>query len=573
MKRWLLAVLIGGAVHGVAADSTCEERRRPGQPSDCIAEQPAAPVSLPRPALESFQEAVPVPDRWRIVDALGYTEKWYDPYNRNLIKADRPLHDDWFFNLGIVSDTVYERREVATPVGLTSTHGAGQLNVIGASRQWALQESLALEFVYYKGDTTFRPPDFEFRFIPVFNYNYTEIEELQALNIDPAKGRTRRDQHVGIQGLFGDMHLRNVSARYDFDSIRVGIQPFNADFRGFLFNDSPFGVRLFGNRDNNIFQYNLGWFRRIEKDTNSGLNDIGQGLRADDVFLANLYWQDKPVRGFTSQATLLYNRNRETDQHYDNNGFLVRPAAIGRETGFSYDVTYIGYNGDGHFGRNNLSVSAYGAFGREGDGTLFRTESTEIAAYFFAAELSRDFDWLRLRLSALYASGDKNPYDRKDTGFDAILENPQFAGADSSYWIRQAVPLIGGGGVALSGRNGVLPSLRSSKDEGQSNFANPGLLLWGLGADADVLPELRVSANWNVLRFNETRVLEVARNQGGIDRKIGNDVSLSLIYRPWMSQNIVLRASYARLFSARGYDRLFKDENPDYLLLNAVLTY
>lgn len=573
MKRWLLTALISGAMHGALADADCAERRRPGQPDACAEQPGAAPASLPRPALESFQEAVPVPDRWRIVDALGYTEKWYDPYNRNKLKADSPLHGDWFFNLGIVSDTVYERREVATPVGLASTHGAGRLDVIGASRQWSAQENLALEFVYYKGDTTFRPPDFEFRFIPVFNVNHTEIGEVQAVNVNPAKGRTRNDQHLGIQGLFGDMHLRNVSARYDFDSIRVGIQPFNADFRGFLFNDSPFGVRLFGTRDNNIFQYNLAWFRRIEKDTNSGLNDIGQGLRDDDVLLANLYWQDMPVRGFTSQATLLYNRNRETGWHYDDNGFLVRPAALGRETGFSYDVTYVGYSGDGHFGRNNLSVSAYGAFGEQPDGTVFRRQKTTIAAYLLAAELSRDFDWLRLRLSALYASGDKDPYDRRDTGFDAILENPQFAGADSSYWIRQAVPLIGGGGVALSGRNGLLPSLRSSKDEGQSNFANPGLLLWGVGADADLLPELRVSANWNVLRFNETRVLEVARNQGGIDKKIGNDVSVSLIYRPLMNQNIVLRASYARLFSASGYDSLFKHENPDYLLLNAVLTY
>ena len=41
----------------------------------------------------------------------------------------------------------------------------------------------------------------------------------------------------------------------------------------------PLGVRLFGTRDNNQWQYNLAWFRRIEKDTNSGLNDLGAALR------------------------------------------------------------------------------------------------------------------------------------------------------------------------------------------------------------------------------------------------------------------------------------------------------
>ena len=46
-------------------------------------------------------------------------------------------------------------------------------------------------------------------------------------------------------------------SRYDFHSIRIGIQPFQSDFRGFLFNDSQLGIRLFGNRHNNRFQYNV----------------------------------------------------------------------------------------------------------------------------------------------------------------------------------------------------------------------------------------------------------------------------------------------------------------------------
>ena len=49
--------------------------------------------------------------------------------------------------------------------------------------------------------------------------------------------------------------------------MRAGIQPFNADFRGFLFQDQQAGVRLFGDRDNNRLQYNLAYFRRINKDT------------------------------------------------------------------------------------------------------------------------------------------------------------------------------------------------------------------------------------------------------------------------------------------------------------------
>ena len=528
---------------------------------------------IPRPQVSDFKDLVAIPDRWRIVEAIGYKEHWYDPYNRNVLKADRPIHgEDWFFNLGIISDTVYEDREVATPVGLQSTDNPGDLDVFGNYNQSLINENLAVEFVYYKGDTTFKPPEYEFRFIPVFNYNHTRIEEILGLNVDPSQGKTRTDNHVGVQALFIDKHLRNVSDYYDFDSIRIGIQPFTSDFRGFLFQDSPFGIRLFGNRDNNKYQYNLALFRRLEKDTNSGLNDLSEDFRKDDLFVANLYLQDKPKLGFFSQFSIIHNRNREDNIFYDNNGFIARPASIGTERPRHYDVTYLGYSGDGHFGRLNLTTSAYYAYGDESHGTYTDVESG-IRAYFLAAEASIDYDWIRLSGSFLFGSGDADPYDNRSEGFDAIFENPQFAGADTSYWIRQANPLIAGGKVALSARNGILNSLRSSKEHGQSNFTNPGIGLLGVGMDMEILPELSFSMNVNYLQFDTTEVLEVARQQADISKEIGLDVSAAFIWRPLNSQNIVARLSYARLFAGDGFEQLFGKGDPDSLLLNIILTY
>ncbi len=532
---------------------------------------PVSPV--PRPGREAYTAAVPMPDRWRIVDALGYDDRWWDPYNRNVLKADKPVSGgDWFFNIGVISDTFAEYRDVPTPVGSSSTGSAGSLDVFGSDDQWAMNQNLATEFVYYKGDTVYRPPDLEFRFTPVFNWNRTELDEVLGVSADPRDGKTRNDHHVGIQAAFVDAHLRNVSDRYDFDSIRFGIQPFSSDFRGFLFQDNQLGLRLFGTRDNNVRQYNLAWFRRLEKDINSGLNDVGEGLRDDDVLVANLYWQDLPVRGFTSQFTVLYNRNREDDFHRDSNGFTQRPASLGQARPRHYDIGYLGYSGDGHFRRFNVTGSLYYAFGEEDPG-VFDGRQLDVSALFGAIEVSADFDWMRPRLSFLYGSGDDDPFDDEAHGFDAIFENPQFAGADTSYWIRQSLPLVGGGQVGLSGRNGVLASLRSSKEQGQSNFTNPGIWLVGGGADLDVLPELRVSFNWNYLRFDDTSVLEVARAQADIDSEIGHDVSMSVIYRPFMSQNVVLRASYAVLISGQGYEDLYPDKDPGYFMFNMVLAF
>lgn len=526
---------------------------------------------VPRPTAEQFTDAVPIPDRWRIVNTLGYPDRWWDPYNQNTLKGDRPIHDDWFFNITAISDTVLEARAVPTPVGVQTTSRPGSLDVLGGTDQLLFNENLALEFVYYEGDTVFRPPDWEFRFTPVINYNVTRLDETLGTNANPDVGREREDSHVGIQALFVDKHLRNVSDRYDFDSLRVGIQPFSSDFRGFLFQDSPLGVRLFGTRDDNRYQYNLAWFRRLEKDTNSGLNDTGRSLRDDDVFIANLYLQDQPQLGFFSQITLAWNRNREDDIFFDNNDFIARPASLGQERLREYDVYYLGLNGDGHLGRLNLTGSVYLAAGEED--AVFTGQPSDIEAWFAAFEPSIDFDWIRARGSLAYASGDDNPYDNKSRGYDAIFENPQFAGADTSYWIRQAVPLIGGGRVALSARNGLLPSLRSSKEHGQSNFSNPGLVLAGIGADLDLLPELRLSLNANYLAFAETGVLEAARNQGPVDEHIGYDLSAALIWRPFMSQNVVVRASWAQLLSGDGYRDLFGDEDPYSVLINLVLTF
>lgn len=534
-----------------------------------------APVALVEDPWQETQKA-PIPDRWRLLNSLGVVQqRWYDPYNQNVFKGDQPVRKgEEFFTVSLISDTVFEPRRLPTPVGPQSTSDAGAVGIFGEGEQRVFNQNLILALVYLKGDTTFRPPDYELHLTPVFNYNRVFSEERRALKIDPGEGAERTDSFIGMQELFVDYHLRNVSERYDFDSVRFGIQPFSSDFRGFLFQDNQLMARLFGNRDNNLWQYNLAWIRRLEKDTNSGLNAINRRLREDDIVLANLYRQDFPVLGFTSQGLVAHNRNREGgDRFFNRNGFLERPASIGLQRGRDYEVTYLGVNGDGHFGRVNLTVSGYVAVGEEERG-VFVERSRDILAGFAAAEASFDQDWIRWRASGLWASGDDDPFDGSANGFDAIFENPVFAGADTSFWIRQPVPLIGGGGVALSARNGVLNSLRSSKEHGQSNFDNPGTVLLGVGNDLDLTPTIRLSFNFNHLWFEDTATLEVARNQGSIDRAIGWDLSTAAIWRPFMQQNIVLRLSGALLLPGAGFEALFPDDETPYSVLgNFIFTY
>ena len=547
-----------------------EGRQRPGQqktyPDEIVQTNPGAVRAPPPEAFPTDQ--IPVPDRWRLAADLHLVNpRYFDPYNQNTLKGDRPLPgtNDWFLEVNAISDTVVEPFSIPTPInGIQSTAAARRAWASsGATNSLAVSQTFIAGFSLIKGSTAFKPPDLEFRLTLAFNLNYAQTPERTILSINPSNFPNRFDDFLGVQEAFVDYHIRNVSERYDFDSVRVGIQPFSTDFRGFLFQDDNLGVRFFGDRDDNRYQYNLAFFDRLDKDTNSGLNDLTKDIREDYVAVANLYRQDLPVPGFTSQVTVVYNANREGNEIiFDKNGFPVVPALIGDDRGRNYDVVYLGYNGDGHIDEFNLTASAYGDL-REDRNNIFTNRPASISSYFFAAEPSYDWNWIRFRLSGLYASGDSKPHDNVETGFDAILENPQFAGADSSFWIRQSIPLIAGSAVVfLSSRNGILDDLRTSKTQGQSNFNNPGTILLGGGADFDVLPQLRISTNINHVSFANTAVVEALRQQGSISPDLGWDYSVATIWRPWQTQNIVFRASGAVLEPGSGFDRPVHHRRP-----------
>ena len=569
-----------------------EGRRIPGYNPDLpdpVSQDNPGAVRAPPP--EAFPtDQFPIPDRWRLIETLGVVkQRWWDPYNQNTYKGDRPINrakvpwlpikgDDWFINASVTSDTLLEPRTFPIPVGVQTTARPQSLDVFGKNASYVFSQTFLASAALIKGSTAFKPPDIEYRLTLALNINHVRVPERRVLFVEPSRGTRRTDNFLGVQEAFVDYHLRNVSERYDFDSIRVGIQPFQNDFRGFLFNDDQLGVRLFGNRDNNRIQYNLAAFWRLEKDTNSGLNNLTERPRGDFVFIANLYRQDFLISGLTSQVSAVYNRNREAGRiKIDDNGFPVRPALLGTLRGRDYDVVYLGYSADGRIGRVNLTASTYAAIGKDRN-SFFTDRPANIRAFFGAAELSYDKDWMRFRLSGLYASGDKNPYDNTEGGFDAINENPIFAGADTSYWIRQTIPFAGGGrAVSINGRNGILNSLRSSKEQGQSNFNNPGTILLGVGGDFDLLPQLRVSANANHLWFQNTTILQTLRNEGSIDRSIGWDLSAAATFRPKATQNIVLRLTAATLVSGSGFRDLFDNVNGhrNYysILANAIVSY
>jgi hypothetical protein len=496
------------------------------------------PGAVRAPPPEAFPtDQVPIPDRWRLIETLGIVkERWFDPYHQNTLKGDRPLNpervplitgNDWFFATNLVSDTVLEPRTFPIPVGVQTTARPGSLDVFGKDASYVVSQTFIAGAALIKGSTAFKPPEIEYRLTLALNLNYANVPERRVLFVEPSKGTDRFDHFLGVQEAFVDYHIRNVSERYDFDSVRVGIQPFQADFRGFLFNDQQLGVRLFGNRDNNRFQYNLAAFWRLAKDTNSGLNAVLQRPRDDFLFIANVYRQDFPDPGADQPG--YGGLQREPRRRRDRGGRQRLPGTPGAAR---------------HAARAALRCGLPRLQRRRTDRapqpdreSLRRARrGPELVLHRPAGRhprvLRRRRAQLRPGLDALSPVGAWAKRRRRSVRRHrgrvrrGASRNPIFAGADTSYWIRQVDPLRRRrASVSLNGRNGILNSLRSSKEEGQSNFNNPGLMLLGAGGDFDPTPDFRLSANANHLWFENTATLQALRVEGSIPKDIGWDLS------------------------------------------------
>lgn len=521
---------------------------------------------------QTSQERREARDRWRVgfpeYDRYGdrggrgrdipFTRgRWWDPYNQSVLKGDYPIRGNKLFMiLSAVSSTGVEQRRAPTPSDV-STDEPGSAEFFGQPEQFAASETVQLSFELFHGDSTFKPRDWAIKISPTFSVpNYLNARENGVINIDVRRGTNRTDTHFSLEEAFAEVKLFDVNANYDFVSVRAGIQPFVSDFRGFIFSDNNLGVRFFGAADNNRIQFNAAYFSMLEKDTNSGLNRFD--TRHQNVYIANVFRQDFIRKGYTIQGSVHYNDDRRSIE-YDRNGFLVRPAAIGDVRPHAIKVGYLGLAGDGHLGRLNLAHAYYYAFGSD-DRNPIAGRGVRVKSHMAAAEASVDFDYLRFRGSALWAQGDSNPTDARATGFDAIFDDPNFAGGQFSFWNRNGIRLTQTG-VGLVQPNSLLPSLRSSKIEGQANFVNPGLVLYNAGLDVEVTQRVKAVFNLNYLRFHRTEPLQYVLFQPGIRKDIGFDYSLGVAYRPFLINNVTITFGAATLQTGRGFRDIFTDRS------------
>ena len=553
--------LIAGATHSSSSQPEVPPALQGIPPSDNA--QRSVPLPSPdqvfRTEPDRWIVTMPNWDRYGIGGEYPYVKgRTWDPFNKNKLKGDVPIiGKQTFLNLTMISDTFVDGRRLPVPSNVSSAQ-PGSSDFFGKGGQFFLDQVFLFSFDLFHGDTSFRPVDWRIRITPVISLNYLKVRELGIVNVDVRDGTSRFDSHIGLQEAFGELKLHDIGPNYDFVSVRAGIQGFNSDFRGFLFVEEQPGVRFFGNLDSNRWQYNAAYFNLLEKNTNSGLNSMA--LRGQQVIIANLYRQDFLFQGYAAQVSVHYDIDQATI-HYDDNGFLVRPSPVGAVFSggmirpHSVHAAYVGWTGDGHIGPVNLTHAFYQAFGNDSFNPI-AGRPVVINAQMAALELSLDKDWIRFKGSAFYASGSANPASGRARGFDSIDDFPEFAGGIFSLWERESIRLTGSG-VALTAGDSLLPDLRSSKNEGQANFENPGLFLANAGTDFDLTPKLRGFVNVNYLRFERTETLEQILFQSPIHHGIGVDSSFGVRYRPPLTENISITAGAAALVPGQGLKDIY----------------
>jgi hypothetical protein len=516
---------------GQAAGPRRRTQPAPAPAVPAPAPAPVAPTPAPTAPVAASPEpppfatvASPFEDRWA-VPLPGYPHgvprQWTNPYRPNVLKGDLPIAGSSVF-LAVSAGIELPLDARGSPVGPGVVSPAPEdVSQLGGTPQLVGAARASLSAELYQGPAGFEPRRWGLRAAGAFAARQVRVPSSESL----AGSASESQSELGLQEALAEVRLLTLSPRFDYASLRAGLQPFVSDFRGFILNDLPLGARLFGTATGNRVQWNAGAFELLRKQPETRINRLERAER--EVAVANLIVRDVPL-GYRLGASYHFLRDA--------------PAAEAARS----EVHYAGFAGEGRLGGLGVTHAAYAALGRS-------ARAADVAAWLGALELVRPREWVRWRASFLFASGDADAGDGKDEGFDSIQDLPVFAGGATGFWHRSGIALPGAG-VLLKPADSLLPSLRTGKFA-PSSYVNPGLLLAGVGMEMDLTPKLQARALAHYLRFHRTGAL-AERLGSPVGPEIGVDLGASLRYRPLLNEHMILGAGVAGLLPGSGWKDL-----------------
>ena len=440
-------------------------------------EETPGPLTPPQVSLAPARlQQRPLVNRWRMLDAYGIQiprGSLLDPYNQNILKGDFPIVGE---NVFLVLDEVYNP-------AATFTRGRGD----GDELESQFNNTFVTAATIFHGSTVFRPEDWSVKVSGVGNIN---------------RGVNDKDDFE-IKEIVGQVKLFDIGSYYDFTSVRGGYQFFKTDFNGFVFQDFNLGFEFFGELAANRHRWS-GGFVSLRAKQQEGVLSF-DALNQEVAFLSWIV-EDFGSPGFNANFSVHHDRDLSVE-------------------GVQLDVYYFGFASAGHLGRIVLNPAVYVALG-----TSERAgASQDIAAYFAGVEFAYPKDYLNYRAAFFFASGDDDPNDTEAHGFDAINDNINLFGGQTSFLV--------GGGVLGTRPNSFLPSFRPAGALTQANFVNPGILFVNAGLDAVFTTKLFFESNFNFFRFVDTASIAATTEA----QELGFELNANFAYRLLANENLVLK--------------------------------
>jgi hypothetical protein len=204
-----------------------------------------------------------------------------------------------------------------------------------------------------------------------------------------------------------------------------------------------------------------------------------------------------------------------------------------------------------------VAPTLYFAFGEDN----FGGETFDVSAYFGGVEFEYPRNWVNYRAAAFLASGDGDPLDDKNEGFDSIKDNVNLFGGAVSF-------VIGGGNFGTR-PNSFIPSFRSVGT--RANFKNPGILLVNAGFDMIITPTVFFEANLNYFQFQEVDgfVIDTVDGPMPLVDDLGIEVNVAAAWRVFLNENFVVKLA-VNGFSPGDGGKLFLGNNDDTVITTTL---
>jgi hypothetical protein len=525
------------------ATPAAQQPATPAPSSETPAASPAAAPAAAAPAAPAADakppdEIVPVKKvrgRWGTFDLAGhpeYTFNPFDPYHQNTLKADYPMAGDWFIQVNALNTDIYKSR---SNLDFRNVFPGQTFN----SHNNFFNENVFYGLELRHHADVFVPSNFKLHLDGVFDHK----QDANAVNSGDFN-----NSHVF--DAFVDIHLFDAGQdNFDLTFLRAGIQAFQSDFHGLIFNDEGLGGRIFGEFLKNRLRYDVVYLKLFQKDAVSGFIDFSKPSR-HQVGIARFTWEDFLVKGWNSEWSVHFN--------YDPRDIKATGHIAGLNT------VYFGNTMNGHLGRWIFNPAVYGVAGKADHVVAGAPVRHDVAAWMGLVDLEYPLDYVKFRLGYSYVSGDGHPNDTKDTGFDSISDAVQLFGGPISYFVGEDIK-FGAGDLVRA--NSFYPSLRAGN--APANYINPGLQLMNAGMDVTFSPRVQMALNANYTRFNNTGSFPTATavNANILHKDGGIEGNAFIRIKPFLhqiNQNVVLDLGVSALHPLQGLQDMFQTDKTVY---------